>query len=335
MTARALSSVLFKVRKRWHRSLFRLAARFGWAVVGSTYGIRLAANYADATFRYYVRGSYGPFYWDRLRRIEAPFIFVDIGANQGLYAITAAKNGHAVAVYAFEPVRQTFAYLTRNVALNGVAATCVLVDKGVSDRPGPATMATTAGHSGGATLAPSNEASRSQTAATDIELIDARGLDSLVAAGDAPIIVKIDVEGHEPVVLQQVLAARLSARITEIFLEVDERWVDVGRIRAALSAHGFDRFTRIGTGHHYDLLAERSGRSDRLYRCGLKVRLQYHTSLVLLAGIRPTGAVQRPGDEERTDARPTDLPSDWGDFGAGPRPCPAACAGVRLDHRRA
>jgi len=47
--------------------------------------------------------------------------FFDIGANTGLYALAAAANDPVRQVYAFEPFPAIYAYLVRNIAVNGFA----------------------------------------------------------------------------------------------------------------------------------------------------------------------------------------------------------------------
>ena len=58
----------------------------------SKYGIYFKNNWTDVTFKFYIEASYGFFYWDRIKSISKDFIFLDIGANQGLFSICAAKG---------------------------------------------------------------------------------------------------------------------------------------------------------------------------------------------------------------------------------------------------
>ena len=81
------------------------------------------------------------------------------------------------------------------------------------------------------------------------------GVDTLLE-GTAPLIVKIDVEGHEETVIEALMASAHRARIAAIFYEIDERWVDAPAIEARLRAACFARFIRFGVGRHYDILAE-------------------------------------------------------------------------------
>ena len=47
-------------------------------------------------------------------------VIFDVGANIGWYTVNLAKKFHTSTIYAFEPVKRTFDYLTTNCILNGV-----------------------------------------------------------------------------------------------------------------------------------------------------------------------------------------------------------------------
>ena len=121
----------------------------GMSVINSRYGVPLAMNYGDKTFEFYVAGAYGNYYWDRISKINTEFIYMDIGANQGLYTICAARNPKNLRSYAFEPVPDTFNLLEKNVSLNGLALKCSLVKKAISDACSLEEIRFTANHSGG------------------------------------------------------------------------------------------------------------------------------------------------------------------------------------------
>lgn len=258
MTPRSQNRLIQGLRRRLKSLELKLRARLGTPVITSNYGVRLAANYGDATFRYYAKASYGFFYWNRISAIARPFVFLDIGANQGLYTLCAAQNPQCRHAYAFEPVPAVAALLAQNLALNGVEARATLVRKAVSDSCAQVPIVLSAQHTGGATIAQGN-AGDARARTEMIETIDAAALEALVADEGLPIVVKIDVEGHEEVVIAELLKCRFAPRISEIFYEVDEAWVDPARIRARLEEAGFG-CTRIGRKAHYDVLAERPAR---------------------------------------------------------------------------
>ncbi len=67
-------------------------------------------------------------------------VFVDIGANIGLFTLTAARvigpTGH---VYAFEPGNDNCAYLRKNIEQNGYKNVTV-IEKAVTDKTGTCTL---------------------------------------------------------------------------------------------------------------------------------------------------------------------------------------------------
>lgn len=245
------------VVQRLYRHKLRLLEFFGVTVVRSRYGVDLAANYRDSTFRQYVMGHYGRFYWNRISGIKHPFIFIDIGANQGLFTICAARNSNCKAVYAFEPVAGTYSQLQRNIDLNGQGEKCFLFQKALSNVPGQASIKTKSKHTGAATMAMHRTDSIDRPS-EKIEAIDGAGLDALVEPESGiPIVVKIDVEGFEKAVIQALVGSSLITNVSEVFYEVDEFWVDPGQLEKLLQELGFSKFQKIGPGTHYDVLAEK------------------------------------------------------------------------------
>ena len=252
----ALASFLdYGVRKNLHKSWVHLLAALPLArsepVVTSRYGVRMRANWRDRTFQYCRYAIYGRALSDYIAAQDKPFTFVDIGANQGLYSLLAARNPHCATAVAFEPVAATFALLRDNIALNGAAATIRPIHAAVSLHSGMARIATNEAHSGVASLRGAGAAD-----GEDIRVLGIAGVDTLIA-GTEPLIVKIDVEGHEETVVEALMASAHRDRMAAIFYEVDTRWTDAAAIEARLRASGFTRFTRYGFGRHYDILALR------------------------------------------------------------------------------
>ncbi|HEY2137810.1 MAG TPA: FkbM family methyltransferase, partial [Xanthobacteraceae bacterium] len=54
-------------------------------------------------------------------REHRPEVFIDVGANIGLYACIVAKAGVVPRVVAFEPDARNFARLSQNIERNGLA----------------------------------------------------------------------------------------------------------------------------------------------------------------------------------------------------------------------
>lgn len=236
-----------KLRVRLHAQLPGAGRR----AIMTRYGVWMRENQRDRTFLYCRYGIYGRAFSSHLEQREAPFAFVDIGANQGLYSLIAAGNPQCRNVLAFEPVSATFALLCDNIDLNGAGAIITPVQAAVSEARGTALIAVDPKHSGKASLRASANGRG--------EEVRTIGPDELYAAlpGDVPLIIKIDVEGHEQQVITALLASSSSSAIAEIFYEVDRRWTDPEAIEALLRQAGFRHFTHIGVGRHFDVLASR------------------------------------------------------------------------------
>lgn len=236
--------------KAWVNLLAHLPLDRQAGVVTSRYGVRMRANWGDRTFRYCYHATYGRALSDYLAAQDRAFVFVDIGANQGLYSLLAARNPQCAQAIAFEPVAATFALLRDNIALNGLGASVRPIHAAVSRKSGTARIATDRAHSGTASLRGSTPAE-----GEEIRILGISGVDTLLE-GALPLIVKIDVEGHEETVIDALMASAHRDRVAAIFYEVDERWIDAAAITVRLRAAGFARFTRFGIGRHYDMLAE-------------------------------------------------------------------------------
>jgi len=137
-------------------------------------------------------------YWMILCRQAG--VIIDIGANTGLYALTAKALNLSANVYAFEPLKQMFDKLIFNNQLNQFDIASV--EKAVSDTNGSAVIYETGtDHVAAATL---NAAIRQPDILTKETLIETITLDTFILENNIRKIdlIKIDVETHEPNVLE-------------------------------------------------------------------------------------------------------------------------------------
>lgn len=225
--------------------------------IGSTaYGVKMVQLWGDRTFVYCHGGIYGRFLADHLEQRRSAFTFVDLGANQGVYSLIAARNPACSHVIAFEPVAATHALLQRNILANGLGDRVTAHRLGVGDVAGRDRIHIPAGHSGMASLSKRQGSHAAAGRSETIEIIDARRLGDLLV-GDGPLLLKVDVEGLEATVIQQVLACSEAARVETVFFEVDRRWSDGSQIAAMLATAGLSEQRKVGFGRHFDVLARR------------------------------------------------------------------------------
>lgn len=222
--------------------------------VRTVYDVAMWPNWGDKTYAYCHYGTYGCYLSDLLGAMDRPFVFIDIGANQGLFSLIAGQNNHCEAIVALEPVPRTHALLARNLAANGLEDRAEALNFGLSDRAGTFPITLSKGHSGLATLGGEARQFRGEHPTTDVRLETMTELARHIPA-DLPIFVKVDVEGHEETVIRELQSSQEAERIIAIFYEHDDRWTDKQAVNGLLDEAGFERKRKFGRGRHYDVLA--------------------------------------------------------------------------------
>jgi FkbM family methyltransferase len=130
---------------------------------------------------------------------ESNVIF-DVGANTGMYSLIAKTVAPSARVFAFEPIRRVYEKLTANVVLNDFDIKCF--EAGVSDKDGTAMIHDLPdSHVYSVTIGGSIHGPDVETFPTAIATVR---LDSIIEQEqlDHIDLIKIDVETHEPQVMQ-------------------------------------------------------------------------------------------------------------------------------------
>lgn len=159
-------------------------------------------------------------------------LFVDVGANLGIYTVLAARRG--ARVVAFEPVPRAHAALARNLALNGIAGNVRVVPAALADVAGRFPLTT---H-----LESSNHLVRQGIpVAPGSTMVDVARLDDVLPAGaapDGPALLKVDAEGADELVLAGAVRTLERARPAVIV----EIWAGGRGVRELLEARGYLAF---------------------------------------------------------------------------------------------
>lgn len=164
-------------------------------------------------------------------------LFLDVGANVGTYTVLASGVVGARTM-AIEPVPSTSAALRANVEANGLGELVTTINSAIGERAGAVHF--TLG------LESMNRVAVATDAGASL-VVPMTTLDS-ICLGRAPVLAKIDVEGHEREVLrgaQSVLAApSMRAAIVEVW---DDSRDEVMRAMAGFgfAPHAYDPATRI------------------------------------------------------------------------------------------
>ncbi len=168
-------------------------------------------------------------------------VVVDVGANVGYFTALAAKlAGPSGRVLAFEPSPYAFSRLQQMVLVNNLRQVSVF-NAGLSDRHGLVQLflPPSTAHNHTPTMVP-HEASQP----VDVEV---RTFDECVQATriNQVKLMKVDVEGYEPRVLQGAYETAISGRIHHLLIEFNEYWLrragsSAGELHELAHSLGFD-----------------------------------------------------------------------------------------------
>lgn len=177
-----------------------------------------------------------------LHLLRANDHFLDVGANVGSYTVLAGGAAGA-RVTAVEPIPETFAHLELNLAANGLAGRVRVCQCGLSDALGALRFTKD--------LKSTNHILAQEEDLPAIE-VQVRTLDDLVGS-DVPVLIKIDVEGHERSVLLGASRTLADLRLLALVMETNGSGARYGISDIELvslmqghgfSAYGYDPFNR-------------------------------------------------------------------------------------------
>ena len=220
--------------------------------IQSIYGPIFYENYKDSTFKYYILGSYGKYFYNFLKNFNNEYCFIDIGANQGLFTLIAAKNFLCKKIIAFEPVEYSFNRLCDNILLNKVESKIILEKKAIFSIKEKMHMSLDLAHTGISSIE-----SYSEQGSKNLVQVDAIGYEDLEKIfskiKQKKIDIKIDVEGSEEVILGELVKTSIWERVEYIYLEVN----DFPGYKNFIEKNKFYE-VYIGNGSVYDVMLRRN-----------------------------------------------------------------------------
>lgn len=157
---------------------------------------------------------------DLLGEIESNDVFFDIGANTGLYSLFVAKRCSTTTVVAFEPYPPNVNLLNRDVSRNGLSNVEVR-SEALSDSTGTVEFdqpeKTDIGY-GSASIGTGSAKSHSTVE------VAAKSGDELVSNDEVPMptVIKIDVEGAEPLVIEGLKDTLSNADCRLVYCEIHQ-----------------------------------------------------------------------------------------------------------------
>ncbi len=187
----------------------------------SVYGPWLQTDWADHQFYLCATGKSGFKLSDILtKKRSRPYVFVDVGANVGLYSLIAASSVHCKQAYAIEPNQLVYKQLQANTAHNSAEKVCSL-NLGVAETNGKKKFFYKDWHRGLGNFLSKGDYS------IDVHVRDSSLFDDIsVENPEASFFLKIDVEGFEPQVVRELAKSKMAGFVDELFIEVSPKWTD-------------------------------------------------------------------------------------------------------------
>jgi len=145
-------------------------------------------------------------------------IFVDVGANKGIYSLTLAKKFKNLKIYAYEPVLNTFKGFLHNIYLNNLKNRIKTFNFGLSDTAGIKKMVSIKRknyiQSGGYSFRINKFIQKDNI----IENYNTKIGDKVLNFKDKILFIKIDVEGYELNVLKGI---KNLLKKNKVFIQVE------------------------------------------------------------------------------------------------------------------
>lgn len=254
-----LAAVVGLTRRLPRNALGRRAASLARSLGSRMHGGAVDVEVLGARMRLHTRGNacekrllFTPHFFDPddlavLEPMIGPgFVFIDVGANVGAYALfVAARGGPTATVIAVEPHPVARARLAFNVAASGHAATRI-VPHALSDRAGTVRLRVLAGNIGNTTIA-GGERARYEDGGVEVrtetllDLARRQGLDRIDA-------IKMDIEGHEETVLSAFFASAPDALWPRLLIFENNRAFWARDLVAEIATRGYD-VLKLGPGN--------------------------------------------------------------------------------------
>lgn len=159
---------------------------------------------------------------DHIRNLKEGSIFVDVGANIGLYSLLAARQvGPTGKVFAFEPSYREYRNLLGNIMLNDIG--CIIPNNtAIGEKPGVVEIAIKDYQTGGNFIASTEIGDK-----VIINTINITSLDDVFRGlNDAINLVKIDVEGYELKALKGMQYLLEKGMIELIMVEITDKFLN-------------------------------------------------------------------------------------------------------------
>jgi FkbM family methyltransferase len=230
----------------------------------SVYGPRMCVDAKDYTNLAALFGAYGMELYDLIKRLPTDGIFIDIGANAGIYTLIASQHLHEGKVLSFEPNPKVFANLLENLDLND-CQNVIPLNAAVGQSSDVLEITIIESHTGAGFVMPSSAHAHAHAHAHVSRPVACLTFSDLPFAkklfADRKVLCKIDVEGAERTVIWSLSDSGLLESLDQIYIEICAKHLErfgtsPDEIYAELRDRGFVPLKGLQSAVSYDELFE-------------------------------------------------------------------------------
>ena len=182
----------------------------------SYYNVKIVnQNFKDLTYRLCLGGGYGDFYSLYLKKISEKFIFLDFGSNLGIYSLISNNNPNCKFILAFDPLPYIKKKIVKNFKLNKVNG--IFYNIGIFDKNLKKKLFISKNHSGASSIIKSKQTSHY----VSVVLKNYLFLKKIISKyKENNYVVKIDVEGAEYTVINELEKSNILKNTQSVFVEI-------------------------------------------------------------------------------------------------------------------
>ena len=198
---------------------------------------------------------------DLILRLPKDGVFIDIGANAGIFTLIASAHLQRGRIFSFEPNPVVFADFLRNLEENECRNVLPL-NAAIGERGDILELAMFETHSGAGHLTSASPDGPPKRSVACLRMRDLPFLQDIIVGRE--VVCKIDVEGAERTVIRSLADSGMLAAIDRVFIEICAHHLarfstDPEDIYADLKAQGFrPTYGLQTTTSSYDELFERN-----------------------------------------------------------------------------
>lgn len=211
----------------------------------SNYGVWMLNNPYDKTFRLSIMG-YRNGLEKILLSINEPMIFIDIGANQGVFSLVASKNVNFVQIHAFEPNLNLISFLENNFIRNQIN-NFLIHAVAIGPQSKSVNFYVPENHSGNGRVSVENSNMK-------VDCVNRIYLNKNFILSTESYFIKIDTEGSEAVILDELFNSNINMMIKYIFIEINNNFSNETILIKKLKSYGFYQKSKKGNSVSYDAL---------------------------------------------------------------------------------